>query len=70
MFALLIFIYSFLAAFIIGLLLRFGLCIIRKVISLAWWIIRGCFVLLWKVLRWFSVLIASRVRTDRPMQTE
>lgn len=70
MFALLIFIYSFLAAFIIGLLLRFGLCTIRKVISLAWWIVSGCFVLLWRVLGWFFVLIVSRVRADRTMQTK
>lgn len=65
MFALLIFIYSFIAAFIIGLLLGFGIRIIRMVINAAWWIVKNVCVLLWKVVRWSVLLIVARVRADR-----
>lgn len=68
MFALLVFIYSFLAALIITLLLRFGFWIVRKVISVAWWIVRNCLVLLWKVLRWGVAFIVARVRAARTVQ--
>lgn len=64
MFALLIFIYSFMAAFIVGLLLRFGLRIISKALSVAWWIVKNVCTLLWKVVRWSVLLIVELVRTD------
>ena len=70
MFALLIFIYAFLAAFIIGLLLRFGFWIIRRAVSLTWWIISNCLILLCKVLRCSFFLIVACVCAGRTTQTE
>lgn len=68
MFALLIFIYSFIAALFITLLLRFGFWIVRKVIALGWWIARNSLVLLWKVLRWCFALVVSRICGTRTVQ--
>lgn len=65
MLGLLIFIYSFLAGLIIALIIRFGLCIVRTVISVAWWLVRNICIIFWKVLCWGVLLIVARMRAGR-----
>lgn len=70
MYWLLVFIYSFVASFIVVVLLRFVLWIVRSAVKLALWIVRKGFALLWNVLKWLFFLIVAWVCSRNKVRTE
>lgn len=58
---LLFFIYSFIAAFILTVVLRSGMAVLR----LAWWVVKKVLILLWRLVRWLFLLALASVRSRK-----